>query len=61
MRREKRERGTLIALPPTLPLSPLFSSTPLLGKTDHRGGAEIAGERILLDAVGYRVPFCRFV
>ena len=39
------ERGTWIAPIPTLAL-PLLS-TPLLGKTDDRGGAEIAAEDMI--------------
>ena len=39
------ERGTWIAPIPTLALSLL--STPLLGKTDDRGGAEIAAEDMI--------------
>ena len=59
---EGGERGTWIAPIPTLAL-PLLS-TPLLGKTDDRGGAEIAAEDIIRRrgrSVRYRVPFCHVI
>ena len=58
----RRERGTLIAL--SL-LFPLLDATFRQDRSPGRGrdchDARKREERILLDAVGYRVPFCRVI